>query len=103
MALGPEQFGSVLAAAQRGAAWGWERLWAELAPGVAGYFRVQGAAESDDLTSEVFIGVFGGIGRFAGGEDAFRSWVFTIAHRRLTDERRREGRRPRFEPVDDER
>jgi RNA polymerase sigma-70 factor (ECF subfamily) len=101
MAIGHEGFRSVLAAAQGGAGWALERLWDELAPGVAGYFRVQGAAEPDDLTSEVFIGVFGGIGRFAGGEDAFRSWVFTIAHRRLTDERRRRARRPVLELVSD--
>jgi len=102
MARGIEGFEGVLAAAQGGAGWALERLWVELAPGVAAYFRMQGADESDDLTSEVFIGVFGGIATFSGGEDGFRSWVFTIAHRRLTDERRRQGRRPRFEPVNSE-
>jgi RNA polymerase sigma-70 factor (ECF subfamily) len=66
-----------------------------LAPAVAGYLRAQGAAEPDDLTSEVFLGVFRGLGAFSGSEEQFRSWVFTIAHRRLTDERRQAGRRPR--------
>jgi RNA polymerase sigma-70 factor (ECF subfamily) len=42
----------------------------------------------------VFIGVFAGLGRFDGDEPGFRSWVFTIAHRRLLDERRRLSRRP---------
>jgi RNA polymerase sigma-70 factor (ECF subfamily) len=71
-----------------------ERLYADLAPAVAGYLRVQRAAEPEDLTSEVFLGVFRGLGSFQGGEQQFRSWVFTIAHRRLQDERRRLARQP---------
>ena len=89
-----EPFESVLAAAQAGARWAAGRLWASLAPAVVGYLRAQGAAEPEDLTSEVFIGVFRSLGTFSGSEEQFRSWVFTIAHRRLTDERRRVGRRP---------
>ncbi len=34
------------------------------------------------------------LGSFTGREAEFRSWVFTIAHHRLTDERRRLARRP---------
>ncbi|MFP5375898.1 MAG: RNA polymerase sigma factor, partial [Acidimicrobiia bacterium] len=96
-----EQFAPVLAAAQSGAGWAAERLWRALAPAVAGYLRVQGAPEPDDLTSEVFISVFRRIGSFSGTEAQFRSWVFTIAHNRLVDERRRNGTRPRrFDPLD---
>jgi RNA polymerase sigma-70 factor (ECF subfamily) len=69
--------------------WAFERLYADLAPVVAGYLRVQGAAEPEDLTSEVFLGVFTGIDSFEGSETQFRSWVFTIAYSRLVDERRR--------------
>ena len=39
--------------------------------------------------------------RFEGDEAGFRSWVFTIAHRRLIDERRAVGRRP-SQPASDE-
>jgi RNA polymerase sigma factor (sigma-70 family) len=94
MTMGEEEFGSFLRAAQAGSGWAFEQLYRSLAPAVAGYLRAQGAAEPDDLTSEVFIGVFRGLGGFSGGQAPFRSWVFTIAHRRLTDERRRGGRRP---------
>ena len=87
-------FEEILSAAKAGAGWAAERLWTSLAPTVAGYLRAQGAVEPDDLTSEVFLGVFRSLGSFSGSEDQFRSWVFTIAHRRLTDERRRAGRRP---------
>ena len=34
------------------------------------------------------------LGSVDGDEAGFRSWVFTIAHRRLLDERRRAYRRP---------
>jgi RNA polymerase sigma factor (sigma-70 family) len=86
-------FDGVLDAARSGAPWAFERLWAELSSAVAGYFRGHGAAEPDDLTSEVFLGVFAGLKSFTGSEEKFRSWVFTIAHHRLVDERRRKVRR----------
>ena len=87
-------FESVLSAARANEGWAFERLFDELAGPVAGYLRVQGAREPDDLANEVFLGVFSGIAGFHGSEDQFRSWVFTIAHHRLIDERRRLGRRP---------
>lgn len=89
-----ESFTGVVSAAVVGAPWALERLWRELAPAVAGYLRVQGAAEPDDLTSDVFMNVFSHLGSFEGGEDKFRSWVFTIAHHRLVDDRRRRAHRP---------
>lgn len=95
-----DQFEQVLTAARAGAGWAAERLWRSLAPAVAGYLRAQGAAEPDDLTSEVFIGVFRGLAAFSGTEEQFRSWVFTIAHRRLVDDRRRLSRRPPPGPLD---
>ena len=55
---------------------------------------MQGAADPDDLVSEVFLAVFRGIASFSGDEAGFRSWVFVIAHRRLQDSRRRRARRP---------
>ena len=71
-----------------------EDLYRLLAPVVAGYFRVQGARDVEDLTSEVFLGVFRNIRTFSGSQEDFRTWVFSVAHRRLIDERRRIGRRP---------
>ncbi|MDQ4070645.1 MAG: RNA polymerase sigma factor [Actinomycetota bacterium] len=89
-----EPFTTLLTAAQAGGEWAYERLYRSLAPAVAGYLRVQGAADPDDLTSEVFERAFSNIGRFSGAEAQFRSWVFTIAHHRLADERRKAARRP---------
>lgn len=93
-----EPFQDVLAAAQAGAGWALERLYLWLAPAVAGYLRVQGASEPDDLASDVFYKAFTRVRTFTGTEDQFRSWIFTIAHNLLIDDRRRGARRP--EPVD---
>jgi RNA polymerase sigma-70 factor (ECF subfamily) len=93
------EFETVLAAAQRGAPWAFERIFRALSPVVVGYLRAQGASEPDDLASEVFVAVLRNIGRFAGDEAGFRSWVFTIAHRRLLDERRSLARRPTTTPL----
>ena len=101
LAIG-EGFDEVLHAARVGASWAFERLYLDLAPVVAGYLRLQGAAEPDDLTSETFLGVFGRLTSFSGSEQQFRSWVFTIAHRRLIDERRRAVRRPSIPTADTE-
>lgn len=99
---GEEPFQQVVEAARVGAPWAFRRIYEDLSPAVAGYLRSQGVADPDDLTSEVFLGVFRGIGTFSGEAAAFRSWVFTIAHRRLTDERRRRGRRPATTSLDAE-
>jgi RNA polymerase sigma-70 factor, ECF subfamily len=88
------EFDNVLAAARTGSPWGLARIFTALAPVVEGYLRMQGASEPEDLTSEVFLAVLRNLGSFDGDEPGFRSWVFTIAHRRLLDERRRAVRRP---------
>jgi len=95
------EFESVLAAARTGSARAQERIFTELAPVVQGYLRLQGASEPEDLTSEVFLAVLRNLGTFEGDEPRFRSWVFTIAHRRLLDERRRAVRRPAAAPLDE--
>ncbi len=86
-------FADLLARAQHGQGSAWEQLYRWLAPTVAGYLRVQGARQVDDLTSEVFLALVRAIGTFRGNAPQLRSFVFVIAHRRLQDERRRETRR----------
>ncbi|MDQ3898439.1 MAG: sigma-70 family RNA polymerase sigma factor, partial [Actinomycetota bacterium] len=90
-----EGFERVLSAAQADAPWAYEQLFRSLSPAVCGYLRLQGADDPDDLTSEVFLGAFRRIRSFSGDEAQFRAWVFTIAHRRLIDERRAVACRPR--------
>jgi len=91
-ATGPDPFGTLLAAARAGDDGAWRQLYEHLAPAVAGYLRAQGVRDVDGVSSEVWLGVFRGIGSFTGGAEQFRSWLFVIAHRRVLDERRRHGR-----------
>ena len=65
-----------------------------LAPAVLGYLRAQRAPEPEDVLGEVFLQVARDIHRFKGGDAELRRWVFAIAHNRLLDLRRRQGRRP---------
>jgi RNA polymerase sigma factor (sigma-70 family) len=88
-----DAFPALLAAAQRGRPWALEQLFQAMAPVVVGYLRVQGSPDPEDLTNEVFLNVVSSLQSFAGEEESFWSWLFTIAHRRLIDERRAAGRR----------
>ncbi|MFC0682808.1 RNA polymerase sigma factor [Lysobacter korlensis] len=88
-----ETFPAVLVAAQAGASWALSDLWLQFAPAVTGFLRSKGSSEPEDLTSDVFLAVFDSIAEFEGDESAFRSFVFTIAYRRLVDELRKRARR----------
>ena len=89
-----ESFPHVLNAAREGSGWAFEQLFRSLAVPAAGYLRAQGMADPDGGVNEVFLRVFRSLGTFEGSEDKFRSWVFTIAHHLVVDERRARGRRP---------
>jgi RNA polymerase sigma-70 factor (ECF subfamily) len=88
-----QNFAAVLAAAQQGAAWATTSIWVEYAPAVSAFLVARGSAEPEDLTSEVFLAVFDSLLTFRGGESEFRSFVFSIAYRRLVDELRKRSRR----------
>lgn len=86
-------FAAALAAAKSAEQWAFGALWVEYAPAVNAFLRARGSRESEDLTSETFIAVFDRIPHFVGGEAEFRSFVFTVAYRRLVDELRLRSRR----------
>jgi RNA polymerase sigma-70 factor, ECF subfamily len=87
------QFECLLPAAQGGADWALTALYRDLQPPLLRYLSAQEPAEGEDLASEVWLDVARGLPRFEGDESGFRSWVFTIARRRLVDFRRRRARR----------
>jgi RNA polymerase sigma-70 factor, ECF subfamily len=90
-------FPELLAAAQGGQEWAWDRLVRSVGPGVLGYARSQGVPEPDELLGDLLVEVVKGLSRFTGDEGSFRSWVFVIAHNRVVDVRRRASRRPTAE------
>jgi RNA polymerase sigma-70 factor (ECF subfamily) len=90
-----DQFEGILVAAQDGGEWAVATLYRWLQPAVVGYLRARVGDEAEDLASETWLAVARALPTFSGDETAFRSWVFTIAHRRLVDHHRAAARRPR--------
>ncbi len=90
----------VLPAAQVGAPWALTAVYEELAPRVHAYLRSRGAAEPDDLTSEVFLAVFPRLPGLTGGAAGLRTLVFSVAHARLVDDYRRRARQQPTLPLE---
>lgn len=90
-----DQFPGILTAAQDGGEWAVAVLYRWLHPAVIGYLRARAGDDAEDLASETWLAVARALPTFSGDEGAFRSWVFTIAHRRLVDHHRATARRPR--------
>jgi RNA polymerase sigma-70 factor (ECF subfamily) len=89
-----DSFSARLDAARAGDQAAWAELYGELAPSVLGYLRSNSAPDPEDTMSEAFLQVARDIRSFEGDERQFRAWVFTVAHHRLIDARRRVARRP---------
>ncbi|HEV7535631.1 MAG TPA: RNA polymerase sigma factor [Acidimicrobiia bacterium] len=90
-----DQFQGILTAAQDGGEWAVAVLYRWLHPALVGYLRSRAGDDADDLASETWLAVARALAGFTGDEAAFRSWVFTIAHRRLVDHHRSSSRRLR--------
>jgi RNA polymerase sigma-70 factor (ECF subfamily) len=60
---------------------------------VLGYLRGLGTPDPEDTAGDVFVSVVKDLDTFSGDEGQFRSWLFTIAHRRSVDAFRRKSRR----------
>jgi RNA polymerase sigma-70 factor, ECF subfamily len=91
-------FADVLDAARCGSEWAVAVLWRDLQPPLLRYLRTADREAAEDLASETWLEAARGLGRFQGGENEFRAWMFTIARHRLIDWRRK-VRRQRTEPV----
>jgi len=87
-------FERVLARAREGDELAWTALYDSLAGQLLGYLRGRGAPDPEDQLGETFLQVARDLANFSGDEAGFRSWVFTIAHRRLLDAARSRRRRP---------
>jgi RNA polymerase sigma factor (sigma-70 family) len=92
--MAPDRFSVLIASAREGDEAAWSEIWGELSPAVLGYLRGSNAPDPEDVLGETFLQVARDVAEFDGDWDRFRSWVFTIAHHRLIDARRRTARRP---------
>jgi RNA polymerase sigma-70 factor (ECF subfamily) len=91
--IGPE-FPATLERARSGDELAWGTLYDDLAGPLLGFLRGRGAPDPEDQLGETFLQVARNLAGFEGDEAGFRSWVFTIAHRRLVDALRQRSRRP---------
>ena len=97
--LGPE-FPDVLRGAANGDGAAFARLWRDMHPPLLRYLHLSAGDAAEDLASDVWLEIARRITRFRGGEPEFRSWLFTVARRRVIDRRRYETRHPEL-PTDD--
>ena len=84
----------MLAAAREGSEAAFTRLWRDGNPALLRYLRVTVPDCAEDIAGETWLQVVRGLANFRGDEQAWRSWLFTIARRRTLDEHRRRGRHP---------
>jgi RNA polymerase sigma factor (sigma-70 family) len=89
--------GQLVAEARRGSVAAFDDIYRALAGQVSSYLRWHRASDPDGLTNDVFAQVHRNLPKFRGDENGFRSWVFTIAHHRMIDDRRRSNRQPRVQ------
>jgi RNA polymerase sigma-70 factor, ECF subfamily len=89
-----DDFDHVLGLAQAGDEGAISRIYRDLNPAVLRFLSAQAKDAGEDLAQETWMAVAKGLPTFAGGERAFRGWVFTIARRRLIQLWRSQGRRP---------
>lgn len=92
-----KSFQSVLIAAQAGGEWAFAQLYDEYNPRLERYFAGRAPSATQDLAADTWLGAARTLPKFQGDESQFRSWLFTIAHRRLADhwkDRKRTGWEP---------
>jgi RNA polymerase sigma-70 factor (ECF subfamily) len=93
-------FDVLLASAQHGDEVAFGALWRWLHPPLVRWLAVVAGEDADDVASEVWLAVARHLDGFAGDDERFTSWVFTIARHRVIDGARRRARRPQAGPLD---
>jgi RNA polymerase sigma-70 factor (ECF subfamily) len=78
-------FGPILSRAQAGDQASFTRIFRDVNPALLRYLRVVVPDAPEDVASETWLQVVGGLVKFAGDERAFRAWLFTIARHRAAD------------------
>lgn len=95
-----------LLAALAGDPSGFSAVYAAVSPAVHGYFKARGADDAEALTQDVFLDVLPRLEGVRGGHSGLRTFIFSVAHARLVDQRRRSARTPHltgYDPLHDQR
>ena len=85
----PELDDDVVAAASAGDEVALRSVYEALAPTVLGYLRSRGVSDPEATTSEVFLAVLPKLADLHGGAAGLRTLVFSVAHARMVDDRRK--------------
>jgi RNA polymerase sigma-70 factor, ECF subfamily len=93
-----DDFAAVLQAARLGEEWAFSALYQTFNARVLRYFASRVPDVAEDLAAETWLGAARTLSSFEGGEQAFRAWIFTIAHRQLVQHWRDGARRPPADP-----
>jgi RNA polymerase sigma-70 factor, ECF subfamily len=94
MATKAGDLGGLLARARSGDEAGFLELWRALQPRLLRYLHVLGCDDPDDVAGETWLHVVRDLHTFAGGDEDFRRWLFTVARHRAIDAARARVRRP---------
>lgn len=82
-----------IAAAKAGDAVALGRIFRRHNAAVVRYLRSLAVSHAEDVAGQVWVDVARGLHRFNGDDQALRSWLFTIARRRMIDAFRRQRNR----------
>ena len=88
-----DDFEKVLEEARAGSEWAAAAIFDAHQGPLLRYLRWQEPSAADDLAGETWLAVAERLGKFEGGEDALRAWLFSVARRRVAEYRRRGARR----------
>jgi RNA polymerase sigma-70 factor, ECF subfamily len=94
MASETGELDEALARASAGDEAGFLHLWRALQPPLLRFLHVIGCDDPEDVASETWLQVVRDLPQFAGGEEDFRRWLFTIGRHRAIDAARARSRRP---------
>jgi RNA polymerase sigma-70 factor (ECF subfamily) len=93
MATKAGDLGGLLARARSGDEAGFLELWRALQPRLLRYLHVLGCDDPDDVAGEAWFQVVRDLHKFAGDDEDFRRWLFTVARHRAIDAARARMRR----------
>jgi RNA polymerase sigma-70 factor, ECF subfamily len=100
MATKAGDLGGLLERARSGDEAGFLALWRALQPRLLRYLHVLGCDDPDDVASETWLQVVRDLHKFAGDDEDFRRWLFTVGRHRAIDAARARMRH-RVNPVAD--
>lgn len=93
MATRAGDWDGLLARARSGDEAGFRELWRALQPRLLRYLYVLGCDDPDDVASETWLQVVRDLHKFAGDDEDFRRWLFTVGRHRAIDAARARMRR----------